>query len=189
MIGTRAANEAEKGLVVKMERLWAMPSHKTFQISPIARLLDEEGAGNGIWVDPFAGSASLATITNDLNPDTSAQSHQDALVFLSELPSDFADGVLFDPPYSITQAAEMYANFGAEKLSYHPSNMGYWAAVKDQLARILKVGGTAICFGWSSMGLGKSRNFVLQRVLLVPHGGSKNDTIVTVETKLDKQGD
>ena len=168
---------------VKMERYWAMPNHKTFQILPIARLLKEEEAGKGTWVDPFAGNATLASITNDLNPDTSAQSHLDALAFLSGLPDEFADGALFDPPYSITQAAEMYANFGVEKLSYHPSNMGYWAAVKDQLARILRLDGTAICFGWSSMGLGKSRNFILRRVLLVPHGGSKNDTIVTVETK------
>ena len=169
---------------IRMERCWAMPSHKTFQILPITHLLEEEEAGKGIWVDPFAGNSSLASITNDLNPDTQAHNHQDALAFLLELSDGFADGVLFDPPYSITQAAEMYANFGVEKLSYRPSNMAYWAAVKDQLARILKVEGIAICFGWSSMGLGKSRNFVLHRVLLVPHGGSKNDTIVTVETKL-----
>ncbi len=46
-------------------------------------------------------------------------------------------------------------------------------------------GGKAICFGWSSMGLGKNRGFEMKRILLVPHGGSKNDTIVTVETKLN----
>jgi ribonucleotide reductase alpha subunit len=34
-----------------------------------------------------------------------------------------------------------------------------------------------------SMGLGKNRNFTMQEVLLIPHGGSKNDTIITVETK------
>ena len=34
------------------------------------------------------------------------------------------------------------------------------------------------------MGLGKNRGFEMLEILLVPHGGSKNDTIVTVERKL-----
>jgi len=34
------------------------------------------------------------------------------------------------------------------------------------------------------MGIGKNRGFEMTRILLVPHGGSKNDTIVTVETKI-----
>lgn len=167
-----------------MERCWAMPNHKTFQIPPIKRLLIEEHAGKGVWVDPFAGDACIASLTNDLNPNTSAQNHDEALTFLVGLSEGIADGILFDPPYSITQAAEMYANFGVERLSHHPSNMGYWAEVKNQLARVLCVGGVAICFGWSSMGLGKGRGFALRRLLLVPHGGSKNDTIVTVEEKM-----
>ncbi len=39
-------------------------------------------------------------------------------------------------------------------------------------------------FGWNTGGLGKGRGFSLDRILLVPHGGTRNDTIVTVETKL-----
>jgi hypothetical protein len=34
------------------------------------------------------------------------------------------------------------------------------------------------------MGMGKNRGFKIKRILLVPHGGAKNDTIVTVEVKL-----
>ena len=34
------------------------------------------------------------------------------------------------------------------------------------------------------MGLGENRGFTMMRILLVPHGGSKNDTIVTVEQKM-----
>ena len=67
------------------------------------------------------------------------------------------------------------------------SSMKYWADIKNEIARILKPGGKAICFGWSSMGLGKNRGFEMDRILLVPHGGSKNDTIVTVETKWDSR--
>ena len=39
-------------------------------------------------------------------------------------------------------------------------------------------------YKWTSMGLGKNRGFKLKEILLVPHGGSKNDTIVTVEQKI-----
>jgi hypothetical protein len=34
------------------------------------------------------------------------------------------------------------------------------------------------------MGLGKSRGFKMERLLLVPHGGDHNDTICTVEIKV-----
>jgi hypothetical protein len=33
------------------------------------------------------------------------------------------------------------------------------------------------------MGMGKNRFFEIIEILLVPHGGHKNDTIVTVERK------
>ena len=100
----------------------------------------------------------------------------DALIFLKGLPDKQFDGVLYDPPYSITQA-RMY---GKKEFS----SIKYWADCKNEIARILKPGGKAICFGWSSMGLGKNRRFEMNRILLVPHGGSRNDTLVTVETKL-----
>lgn len=99
----------------------------------------------------------------------------DALTYLKKLKGKY-DGVLYDPPYSITQARQ----YGRKEFS----SMKYWADCKNEIARIIKSGGKAICFGWSSMGLGKGRGFELNRVLLVPHGGSKNDTIVTVEKKL-----
>jgi len=41
-----------------------------------------------------------------------------------------------------------------------------------------------ICFGWNSMGIGKTNNFKMVKILLVPHGGIHNDTIVTVEHKI-----
>ena len=62
--------------------------------------------------------------------------------------------------------------------------MKYWSDCKNEIARILKPGGKAICFGWSSMGIGKNRGFEMKRILLVPHGGSRNDTICTVEIKI-----
>jgi hypothetical protein len=48
---------------------------------------------------------------------------------------------------------------------------------------MLKPKGIAICFGWNTSGFGKSRGFVLERILLLAHGGAHNDTMITVERK------
>jgi hypothetical protein len=167
---------------MRIERVWAMPNAWTFTIKPIKELLAEEVV-EGLWCDPFAGMNSPAQITNDLNPEAKAKYHLDALAFLQEQPPDTYSGVLFDPPYSITQAAECYKSFGKEKLKVNVANMGYWAACKDEVARILRPGGKAIVFGWSTNGIGLNRGFRMERILIVPHGGSKNDTLVTVEVK------
>ena len=68
-----------------------------------------------------------------------------------------------------------------DQLEVKPTMMNYWSGCKNEMTRILKPHGKAICFGWTSMGLGKNRQFKMSRILLVPHGGSKNDTICTVE--------
>ena len=47
----------------------------------------------------------------------------------------------------------------------------------------MKKGGIVLSCGWNSMGIGKTRGFEIIEILLVAHGGAKNDTIVTVEVK------
>lgn len=94
-----------------------------------------------------------------------------------------ADMILYDPPYSMRQASECYKSFGKEKLSGTVTNMRYWSSCKKECARILKAGGVCVSCGWNSMGLGKNRGFTIVEVLLVPHGGNRNDTIVVVEVK------
>jgi len=172
---------------IKIERKWAMPNKETFKIKPIRELLMEEFGGKlspeNRWLDPFAGNNSPARYTNDLNPNTNAHCHIDALEFLKKFDDEIVEGVLFDPPYSITQAKQCYEGYGIDKLKISPTSMRYWAECKNEIARIVEPGGKVICFGWNSMGLGKKRGFVMKRILLVTHGGSKNDTIVTVEVK------
>lgn len=166
-----------------MERKHAQPNKWTFAIPPIKVLLAEE-INDGIWCDPFAGMKSPAQVRNDLNPAANADFHMDALDFLKAQPSGHFDGVLYDPPYSFRQASECYRNHGRERLTATVANMTYWAACKDEIGRILKLGGKALCFGWNSMGVGKSRGFKMTRVLMVPHGGQRYDTICTVEVKM-----
>lgn len=163
-----------------IERKWAMPNKWTFLIKPIRELLEEEMKG-GLWLDPFAGEFSPANITNDLNPIIRANFHMDAIDFLRMFPDNSADGILYDPPYSPRQVRECYDGIsGGIKWD---GKTTFWSRSKDEAARIIRPGGKVICFGWNSMGLGKKRGFEMQRILLVPHGGSRNDTICTVEVK------
>jgi hypothetical protein len=142
--------------------------------------------GRGIWVDPFAGKHSPAQITNDLNPEMPADNHQDALTFLKSLPDDCADGLLFDPPYSVNQAKACYDAVGVEKLEVGVTNSRYWSLCYDHAARVVKPHGKIISFGWNSNGCGMSRGCTIRRILLVAHGAIKSDTIVTVEVKNPK---
>ena len=168
---------------MRIERVWAMPNKWTFQIKPIAKLLKEE-MNDGTWIDPFCGESSLAQITNDINPRIKAQDHVDAFEFLENCKYINADGVLFDPPYSVRQVAECYKQFGY-KVDNKTTQANWYSDRKDAVARVIKPNGKAICFGWNSNGLGKNRGFGLERILLVPHGGPHNDTIVTVERKIN----
>lgn len=168
---------------MKMERVWSMPSAWTFSIKPIKELLKEEvNTKKELWCDPFAGQYSPAQITNDLNPERNALYHMDALEFLKQQPDEHFDGVLLDPPYSNRQVSEHYKCAGMKVTGWHTS-AGWSKTIRDEVARITKKGGKVISFGWNSGGLGIKRKFKLIRILLVPHGGNKNDTIVCVEIK------
>jgi hypothetical protein len=97
-------------------------------------------------------------------------------------PENHFDGVLFDPPYSFTQIKQCYEGIGIPLDGQ--TSMKYWSDCKTEIARIIKKGGKSICFGWNTNGIGKNRGFEMTRILITPHGGNKNDTLVTVETKL-----
>lgn len=178
---------------MEIEKKWAMPNANTFTIKPIKEFVEKEVSlalnlrnndGQAVIVDPFANNCKYGTITNDLNPEFDTTYHKDALEFLKGIESQSADLVLYDPPYSISQASEMYKSYGKEKLEINVANMKYWAECKNNIARILKPNGRVICCGWNTNGIGKTRGFEMLKVLIVSHGGSKNDTLVTLERKI-----
>lgn len=136
-----------------------------------------------MWIDPFANTNKLATITNDLNTEYDTDYHLDALDFLKLFENASVDGILYDPPYSPRQVAECYKNVGHEVTS-ETTRASFWSNQKKEISRIVKVGGKVITFGWNSGGIGSSCGFEIKMILLVPQGGWHNDTICTVETKV-----
>lgn len=172
---------------MQIKRIWAMPNKWTFTIKPIKELIKLTMFENpGIWIDPFSGMHSPAKYKNDLNPNCNAQFNFEAIDFLKMFKNGSITGCFFDPPYSFTRAIQLYKGIG-KNFTHGKTCMNFYSEAKNEMARVIKVGGLALCFGWSSMGLGKNRGFNLESVLLVPHGGTRNDTIVTVERKTQKK--
>jgi len=170
---------------VRIRREWAMPNAATFTILPIAELLKRYVKRPEAWADPFSGWNSPAGMTNDLNPKAPTKHHLDARHFLSGIRDGSLEGVIFDPPYSPRQVKEVYDSIGI-KLAQEDTQATFWSSVKDAAARKVCIGGTAVCCGWNSAGFGRSRGFEFVEILLVPHGGMHNDSIVTAEVRVQE---
>lgn len=167
---------------MKIRKEWAMPNSRTFQIKPIKEFVEKNISGCEIIIDPFANDCKYGTITNDLNPKFDTDYHLDALKFLKKIKTNSVDCVLYDPPYSLRQVKECYEGVGVKVTQEHTKSS--WRAKHlDEIQRILKVGGICLCFGWNTNGVGKKRGFEMQEILIVSHGGSKNDTLCTKEIK------
>lgn len=160
-----------------------MPNSKTFQIKPIKELIEKYITPFDEVVDPFANNSEYGTITNDLDPSFNTDYHMDATEFLKMLDDEIADVVLYDPPYSPRQVSECYQKFGMS-VNMATTQASYWSKQKEQIGRIVKPNGIVITCGWNSGGIGKKYGFEIEEILLVPHGGWHNDTIVVVERKV-----
>ncbi len=183
-------NEREV-VIIDIKRIWCMPNSKTFLIKPITELLYSE-INQGIWLDPFANEGTLKElihnntdvriIDNDLNPTYNTDYHLDAVDFLKMFDDNSIDGVVYDPPYSLRQVSECYKNVGIP-VTMETTQSSWRRKHLDEIQRVVKPNGKVFCFGWNSSGVGKTRGFELHKILLIAHGGSHNDTIVTLEIK------
>lgn len=158
-----------------------MPNSNTFEIKPIKELINKYTYG--LVIDPFANKNKLANITNDLDEQYDTDYHMDALDFLKKFDDNSVDCVLYDPPYSVRQVSEVYRKLG-HSVNMETTQASYWSKQKKEIGRIVNRGGIVISCGWNSGGIGKKYGFEILEILLVPHGGAHNDTIVTVERKI-----
>lgn len=168
----------KRGVGIRFERVWAMPNKWTFDIQPIAELIDSEI--EGFSVDPFCGHSLIADLRNDIDPEAMAQHHTDAFEFMKSLGAESVDTMIYDPPYSPRQVSECYKKLG-RKVDQTTTQSSFWGRFRDEISRVVKIGGKVIKCGWNTNGFD---GFTLERVLLVPHGGNHNDTIVTVWRKI-----
>ena len=132
--------------------------------------------------DPFARNCSWGTHTNDIDPDTDAQDHMDALEWLKTLPSNEFSYVLWDPPFSARQAQKYEA--GHVNVYTDP---GYVKKCFDEIFRILVINGNVLKLGYNST---RPSGFELKRGWLVNFGGNRNDVVMTIlvrsQTRLEE---
>jgi hypothetical protein len=186
---TRNVRLQKRNKTMKIRREWAMPNKETFKIPPIGAFVEYYLKLSKMSVDPFARNFQGCTYTNDLNPKTKAKEHMKALDFLKLIHETGvpADLIVFDPPYSTRQIKECYHNFGL-KMSYEDTHeYGSWKLTRNAIAKILKIGGVVLSFGWNTIGMGTKRGFNKEEILLVCHGGAHNDTICMAERKTSEQ--
>jgi DNA modification methylase len=166
-----------------IKRKWCMPNKNTFSIAPIKEIIYKYYPVDGLVIDPFANSNKIANITNDIDESFETNYHLDATDFLKLFDDSSVDMVLYDPPYSSRQISECYRKNNLS-VNMETTQSSYWKKHKEQIARIVKGDGIVITFAWNSGGIGTKYRFKIEEILLVPHGGWHNDTIVTVERKI-----
>lgn len=173
---------------MKFSRVFAMPSADTFSIRPIRHFVKWYLKEAKVSVDPFARNKRWCTHTNDLNPQTTAEYHMDALDYCVMLQKNgvSADLVIFDPPYSARQISEVYAGVG-HKATQVDTQGSFYTKRKDALDAVLFPGGMCLSFGWNTNGMGLERGYCVEEILIVNHGGWHNDTLCIAERKINKQ--
>lgn len=164
-------------------RVWEMPNKNTFDIRCISRLIHKYHDPNVFSIDPFANKNRIAKVTNDLDPSMGTDFNMDALDFLRTFSDGKVGFLLYDPPYSPRQVSECYKKMGLT-VNMETTQSSFWGNIKKEAARVLSNNGIVISFGWNSNGIGKTLGFEIVEILIVAHGGQHNDTIVTVERKV-----
>jgi len=178
---------------LQINRAWAMPNHNTFSIAPIKELIGRYFSEyGGLWLDPFSrnspfGQAQNMT-TNDLDTNVPADSHMEALDFLKSYSDSYADGVLFDPPYSPRQISECYKSIGMEVGMKETQSALLYQRVRNAIVPLLTENAIVLSFGWNTVGMGKKRGFEIEEIMLCCHGGAHNDTICMAEKLNSDQG-
>lgn len=174
---------------MKVSRHWAMPSADTFSIPPILGFVQSYLVGARVSIDPFARNSRLATHRNDLNPETAAEHHLDAEVFLKQMGQQGirCDLGILDMPYSPRQISECYQAAGLSVGMSETQNAALYARTKAALLGVLTAEAIVLSFGWNSAGMGKKHGFEIIEIMLVCHGGAHNDTICLAEQRIQPE--
>lgn len=167
-------------------RVWAMPNHDTFSVPPIGAFVQKYLKSSSHSIDPFARNKRWADQTNDLNPDTAAEHHMDAVDFLRMMQGKVFDLAIVDPPYSPRQISECYKGVGRSVGMKETQSAVLYKNVRDALDPLIDQEGIVLHFGWNSVGMGVKRGYELIEVLICCHGGAHNDTICIAERKIKR---
>jgi hypothetical protein len=153
-----------------------MPRKWTFQMPKLRGWVEERL--EGYVLNLFGGVTKLTppvgydVAHNDFDPDLPSDLKLDACDLTQWVGQQgLYQTVVFDPPFSDFQAVKTYGVKKAQKVSH----------ARDVVEYVLRPGGRVISLGFNSTGMGASRGFKKEGLLLVNGGGSHNDIIVLSE--------
>jgi hypothetical protein len=158
-----------------------MGSKWTFQIKPIAVLL-ERYMQKGKYLVPFGGLTRFPTkegrevVYIDLNPKLpKPYILGDAFEIMQEMIKNGErwDGLILDPPYTYYQTVRTYGMKRVQEITQ----------LRTLTERLVNEDGWVITLGYNSTGMGESRGWTKQEIMIVNLGGSHNDIIITVEMR------
>jgi len=100
------------------DRFFSMPNSHTFQMKPVADLLNQY-VSRLSCIDPFARDSKWATVSNDINPEFCCQYQLDAVEFLDHCLNGWGmegkfETVLFDPSLQSAPDCRMLSSDRAE---------------------------------------------------------------------------
>lgn len=149
-------------------------THSTKWFKHIWRELDL--APDRVLVDPFARDCELAyPYTNDLNPNTKANFNMCAFEFLDSLERNFADLIIFDPPFSERMANDHYEGYG---VNLYVSDNALMTSCLNECANVLKPNGLLLKFGHNINR--PSKHFELVELWMLEKNGHKTTTMITL---------
>lgn len=131
-------------------------------------------------IDLFARDCQWADITNDIDPNTKAKFHLDALDFIKSQKSNSSRIILFDPPFSSIQAER----YEAGDTNLYASGPAKISKIYKNSFRVLVAGGVFVKLGYNSTR--PHKGFKLHSLKIVNFGGSRNDVIVSIWVKTQK---
>ena len=130
-------------------------------------------------IDPFARNCEWAyPHTNDINPETSAVHHVDALEFLNTYERNSFSIGLLDPPFSDRMAKDKY---GSSNL--YASDCQKMRQIEHALGNLIKHHGVIIKLGYNTSK--PHPGFVLEDFEVWNLGGCRNDILCSIWRKVD----
>lgn len=145
---------------IKMSRVFAMPNKQPYKIPFVKKLFKKYV--NGIRLDLFPYPYQ-----------------KDALENIQSYRNDSLDCITLDPPYSNYQLKKEYSNKGLAMIKI---NRVYFNKLFKEIRRTIKPGGFLVSFGWNSK---RTSGFEFREIILLNHGSLHNDTIITVQQKIN----
>jgi hypothetical protein len=148
---------------------------------------------SALFIDPFARDSFTTVLpgclTNDLNSEMPTTYHAEAnewceWLLHNRLGANSVDLIFFDPPYSLRLLKDHYDHEDIPLERWQTWNM--FGRAKNACAKLLKVNGHFISFGYTTRGLGRRRGFDKEQIHILQSNKTPDsyDVLMTIERKV-----